>query len=67
YFSSKGGEIQVCEDSVLRYFDEKIAKKILSEKEIEIIVDMNSGDEVAYAYGCDLTYDYVRINASYRT
>ena len=43
------------------------AKKVLLEKEIEILVDLKSGDEGATAWGCDLTYDYVKINGDYRT
>ena len=43
------------------------AKEILLEDEIEILVDLNSGAAAATAWGCDLTYDYVRINGDYRT
>ena len=48
-------------------FDEDAAKKILLEKEVSIDVDIQEGEEEATAYGCDLTYDYVRINGDYRT
>ena len=44
-----------------------MAKKILSEKEIEILVCLNSGEQKSTAWGCDLTYDYVKINGDYRT
>ncbi|MGI6065195.1 MAG: bifunctional glutamate N-acetyltransferase/amino-acid acetyltransferase ArgJ [Bacillota bacterium] len=48
-------------------FNEDKAKKILEEKEITVIIDFNDGNEEAVAWGCDLTYDYVKINADYRT
>ena len=48
-------------------FSEEKAKQVLLEKEIEILVELNSGDAAATAWGCDLTYDYVKINGDYRT
>jgi glutamate N-acetyltransferase/amino-acid N-acetyltransferase len=66
-FESCVGCIKVCEKGGGFDFDEDLAKKILSEKEITIIVNMNSGSFTATAWGCDLTYDYVRINGDYRT
>ena len=48
-------------------FSEEVAKTILLEKEIEILVGLNSGDANSTAWGCDLTYDYVKINGDYRT
>jgi glutamate N-acetyltransferase/amino-acid N-acetyltransferase len=48
-------------------FDEEGAKRLLSEKEIQITVDLHSGDGFAVVLTCDLSYDYVKINASYRT
>ena len=48
-------------------FSEEIAKEILLEKEIEILVSLGKGDGAATAWGCDLTYDYVKINGDYRT
>ncbi|MBP3660490.1 MAG: bifunctional ornithine acetyltransferase/N-acetylglutamate synthase, partial [Oscillospiraceae bacterium] len=48
-------------------FSEEIAKEILLEKEIEILVTLGSGPYAATAWGCDLTYDYVKINGDYRT
>ena len=48
-------------------FSEEEAKAVLLEKEIEIQVKLNSGDAEATAWGCDLTYDYVKINGDYRT
>ena len=50
-----------------RDFSEEIAKKILLENEINIIIELNDGDASADAWGCDLTYDYVKINGDYRT
>jgi glutamate N-acetyltransferase/amino-acid N-acetyltransferase len=66
-FSSNMGELQVCKQSTGLDFDEQTAKEILSEKEIIINVELSDGDFSAEAYGCDLTYDYVRINGDYRT
>ncbi|MCL1883489.1 MAG: bifunctional glutamate N-acetyltransferase/amino-acid acetyltransferase ArgJ [Defluviitaleaceae bacterium] len=66
-FSSLMGEIDVCKQSTGLDFDEELAKSILSEKEITIEVNLSDGTHSAEAYGCDLTYDYVRINGDYRT
>ena len=66
YKSSKG-DILVCKDGNGLAFDEDKAKEILLEKEIEIIVSLRDGNGIAEAYGCDLTYDYVKINGDYRT
>ena len=66
-FKSPAGTILVCENGAGVAFSEEEAKKILLEKEITILVDLNSGDASATAWGCDLTYDYVRINGDYRT
>lgn len=66
-FASKAGEILVCKDGAGLAFDEDLAKKILLEDEIEIKVDLRAGDAYATAWGCDLTYDYVKINGDYRT
>ena len=66
-FKSKKGEISVCKNGAGVEFDEDIAKQILLENEIEIIVDLNDGDAFSTAWGCDLTYDYVKINGDYRT
>lgn len=66
-FQSAAGRIAVCKNGAGVEFSEELAKKILTEKEIEILVDLNSGDAYATAWGCDLTYDYVRINGDYRT
>ena len=66
-FCSDTDAIMVCENGYGVDFSEELAKKILSQEEITIIVDLNSGEYEATAYGCDLTYDYVKINGDYRT
>ena len=66
-FSSKGGTVKVCEDGAGVPFSEEEAKKVLLEDEIHIEIDMGQGGETATAWGCDLTYDYVKINGDYRT
>ena len=66
-FSSAKGNIEVCKNGAGLPFSEEKAKEILLEKEIEILVDLCDGNESATAWGCDLTYDYVRINGDYRT
>ena len=66
-FRSPAGTILVCHNGAGVDFSEETAKTILLEKEIEILVELNSGSAAATAWGCDLTYDYVRINGDYRT
>ena len=66
-FRSAAGEIAVCKNGAGIDFSEEKAKQILLEKEIEVLVALNSGDASATAWGCDLTYDYVKINGDYRT
>ena len=66
-FSSAKGSVEVCKNGVGVDFSEEKAKEILLENEIEILVNLNCGDCEAYAWGCDLTYDYVKINGDYRT
>ncbi len=66
-FKSNKGEILVCKNGAGVDFSEEKAKEILLEKEIEILVSLGDGAEVATAWGCDLTYDYVKINGDYRT
>ncbi len=65
--SSPAGVIQVCKDGVGVPFSEETAKAILLEKEITVGIDMRQGTSSATAWGCDLTYDYVKINGDYRT
>ncbi len=66
-FKSQKGEIVVCENGAGVDFSEEIAKEILLEKEITINVELGDGKGAATAWGCDLTYDYVKINGDYRT
>lgn len=66
-FASRVGKIRVCENGVGFDFSEDVAFKILSEDEVQIIIDLNEGKDKAVAWGCDLTYDYVKINAEYRS
>jgi len=66
-FVSKKGRIEVCENGAGIDFSEEIAKEILLEDEIVIDIKLNDGDFDATAWGCDLTYDYVKINGDYRT
>lgn len=67
FFESKAGKILICEDGKAVDYSEEEATKILSEPEVTVIVDMKMGSEAATAWGCDLTYDYVKINADYRS
>ena len=66
-FTSCAGRILVCDHGKGLDFDEDLAKKILTEKEVIIEIDLRAGDATATCWGCDLTYDYVRINGDYRT
>lgn len=66
-FKSSEGEIAVCKNGAGIEFSEEKAKEILLQEEIEIIVNLNSGKASATAWGCDLTYEYVKINGDYRT
>ena len=66
-FKSAKGEITVCENGAGIEFSEEKAKEILLESEIEINIDLKSGGYSSTAWGCDLTYDYVKINGDYRT
>ena len=66
-FKSAKGTIEVCRNGAGVDFSEEKAKEILLEKEIDILIDLNDGDFDATAWGCDLTYEYVKINGDYRT
>ena len=66
-FASQKGEVLVCRDGAGVDFSEEAAKEILLEPEIDILVTLHEGDGAATAWGCDLTYDYVKINGDYRT
>lgn len=67
FFESKAGKMQVYKDGAAVDYSEEEATKILSEPEVTILVDMKMGTETATAWGCDLTYEYVKINADYRS
>ena len=66
-FRSIKGEITVCQNGAGVPFSEEKAKEILLESEIEVLISLNDGEGQATAWGCDLTYDYVKINGDYRT
>ena len=66
-FKSPAGTVEVCKNGAGIEFSEEEAKKVLLEKEITIQVELNSGTAGAVAWGCDLTYEYVKINGDYRT
>ncbi len=67
YYESAAGKILICKDGLDSFYSEEEATKILSEKEVTVICDLKEGSESATAWGCDLTYDYVKINADYRS
>ena len=67
HFTSAAGDIAVCEKGRGLDFDEELAKKILTEHDIEINITMGEGDAVCTCWGCDITYDYIKINGDYRT
>ena len=64
---SRAGEVFVCENAAYHPYSEEEAAKVLQENEIQILVDLGCGSAAAKAWGCDLTYDYVKINGDYRT
>jgi glutamate N-acetyltransferase/amino-acid acetyltransferase len=67
FFESKAGKMLIYKDGTATDYSEDEATKILSEPEVTVLVDMKMGTETATAWGCDLTYDYVKINADYRS
>ena len=67
YCESDEQRMQICKGGMLTDYNEEDATKILSAPEVRVIVDMKRGEESASAWGCDLTYDYVKINADYRS
>lgn len=67
HFASAAGDIAVCEKGRGLNFDEDLAKKILTEHDVEILITMGEGQGSCTCWGCDLTYDYVKINGDYRT
>lgn len=66
-FKSEAGEITVCKGGVGLPFDEELAKEILSEHDVSIEINLNAGKSEVSTWGCDLSYDYVKINGDYRT
>ena len=66
-FSSAKGDILVCKNGMGVAFSEEKAKEILLEEEVAVNIALNSGDASSTPWGCDLTYDYVKINGDYRT
>ena len=67
WFESAAGKLKIIENGVSTGYSEELATKILSETEVTAIADVKMGDASATAWGCDLTYDYVKINADYRS
>ncbi len=67
YCEAAGSRMQICKDGMLTDYDDEEASRLLSAPEVSVIVDMHRGDAEATAWGCDLTYDYVKINADYRS
>ena len=65
-FESENGSVAVCEKGAALNFDEELAKKVLTANEVTIQIDVHEGEHAATAWGCDLTYDYVKINGDYR-
>ena len=66
-FASKAGVVNVCKNGAGIAFSEEKAKEVLLQDEIDILIGLNDGEACAKAWGCDLTYDYVKINGDYRT
>lgn len=67
YFESAAGKLKIIENGVSTGYSEEEATKILSEQKVTVIADVKMGDACATAWGCDLTYEYVKINADYRS
>jgi glutamate N-acetyltransferase/amino-acid N-acetyltransferase len=67
FFESAAGSLQIIRDGVALDYSEETATKILSEPAVTAIADIKMGNKTATAWGCDLTYDYVKINADYRS
>ena len=67
YFESAAGKLQIIKDGVAVEYSEEQATKILSQQEVTAIADIKMGTAEAVAWGCDLTFDYVKINADYRS
>ena len=67
YFEGENGKIQIYKDGIATDYSEEEASKILAEPKVTVLVDMKMGNEEAAGWGCDLSYDYVKINADYRS
>ncbi len=67
YFQSRSGRVHIYGEGIAKEYSEEEATKILSDEEVTIYVEMHMGDAQATAWGCDLSYDYVKINADYRS
>ncbi len=67
FFESAAGKLQIIENGIAVDYSEEEATRILSEPEVTALADVKMGDVDATAWGCDLTYDYVKINADYRS
>ncbi len=67
FFQSRSGKILIYQNGIAADYSEEEAAEILSDQEVTVLVDMKMGEEEAAAWGCDLTYDYVKINADYRS
>ena len=67
HFASAAGDVAVCQQGRGLDFDEALAKKILTEHDVEIRITMGEGDGKCTCWGCDITYDYIKINGDYRT
>lgn len=67
FFEGESGKIQIYKEGVATDYSEEEATKILAEPKVRVLVDMKDGESSATAWGCDLTYDYVKINADYRS
>jgi len=67
YFESKAGKLKIVENGMATDYSEEFATQILSQNPVTAIADMKSGNETATAWGCDLTFDYIKINADYRS
>ena len=67
YFESAAGKLKIVENGMAADYSEEKATQILSEKEVIVIADIKEGSAEAAAWGCDLTYDYVKINGDYRS
>lgn len=67
FFESAAGRLQIIKDGVAAAYSEEKATEILSEPEVTAVADIKMGESKATAWGCDLTFDYVKINADYRS